>query len=69
MSEKWSPVTRCTDVSPGESVRRAHDPEKEPIKDLKVQSITSEYIGFDDGVIVNCSALPFDHYWKRSKEE
>jgi hypothetical protein len=31
MSEKWIPVTRCTDVSPGDSVRRAPD----LIKNLK----------------------------------
>ena len=45
------------------SVRRAHDPVEKPYKDLTVQSLKEGYIGFDDGVVIACNALPFDHYW------
>jgi hypothetical protein len=65
MAEYWEPLTDCKQAKVGMSVRRAHHPDKQPYNDLTIEKLTDGHIGFDDGVIISCNALPHDHYWYR----
>jgi hypothetical protein len=67
MTNEWIPLTKCTQVKAGDSVRSGLDPNQQPFTDLTVLTTRKKRIGFNDGNIVLCKRLIFEHYWIRVK--